>query len=149
MNTTSALNVCQSYLQAGKETEKTFVYISAEDIYPSFIVPRGYIESKRKAEEGLTELVQGNGRAVFIRPGTLARSHALCKGSANAVGIGLVYHAHFRPMTVPAAVALDFIPGLPRAVHVDQVAAAVIRSVQNEGVQGVVGVDQILAHIQG
>ncbi len=73
-----------------------FVYISAEDVFPAPLVPRGYVESKRAAEreiaavvagdrvqallragpesEGQSAEVQGRIRPVFIRPGACCAS---------------------------------------------------------------------------
>ena len=82
--------------------------------------------------------------------------------------IGLVYHAHYRPLTTPLAALLDFsaqmhakipksiptpsdvlrrlgLESVPNAltlppIHVDHVGEAVCVALDNEEVQGVVGV---------
>ncbi|KAF8892539.1 hypothetical protein BD779DRAFT_1509560 [Infundibulicybe gibba] len=99
LNRDAALRVCEAYLRSSSpvpesriSTEgptKPFVYISAEDIFRPVISAR-YIETKREAERGIEALIQSQlgYRGVYIRP-------------------GLVYHAHHRPLTTPAAVLLD------------------------------------------
>ena len=50
-------------------TRKAFVYMSAEDVSRP-VIPKGYIEMKRQAERGITDLLRDRPdlRAVFIRP---------------------------------------------------------------------------------
>ncbi|PFH54305.1 hypothetical protein AMATHDRAFT_135912 [Amanita thiersii Skay4041] len=96
MNRDAALRVCGAFMASSPETgcitegfPRPFIYISAEDIFRPFI-PARYIETKREAEEGVAKMMQGHPgyRGVYIRP-------------------SLVYHAHFRPLTTPAAVLFD------------------------------------------
>lgn len=49
---------------------RPFVFISAEDIFRP-LIPSRYIETKREAELGITEMMQGRAdyRGVYIRPG--------------------------------------------------------------------------------
>jgi len=67
--------VLQAYLREAKKdpnTHKTFVYISAEDIFRP-VIPARYITTKREAEENIANLCEASGhnvRPVFIRPST-------------------------------------------------------------------------------
>ncbi len=87
---------------------RPFVYISAEDIFRP-IIPARYIKTKREAEAGIDSLVSqksGLFRGVYIRPSTCHISTGI---TANVVRcIGLVYHAHFRPLSTPFAALLEF-----------------------------------------
>ena len=70
----SALTVLQTYLEEAKDlnADKTFVYISAEDIFRP-VIPARYITTKREAENEIADLCEANGhnvRPVFIRPST-------------------------------------------------------------------------------
>ncbi|KIY72183.1 NAD(P)-binding protein [Cylindrobasidium torrendii FP15055 ss-10] len=154
LNRDAALRVCEAYTNTASPVEgvsKPFVYISAEDIFRP-IVPARYIESKREAEAGIEALVTARSgfRGVYIRP-------------------SLVYHAHFRPLTTPLAVLLEFsskmqaklpssvpspssilrrfgMQSVPNAleippVHVDHVGEAVCVALERGDVRGVVGVD--------
>lgn len=53
-------------------SQRTFVYVSAEDVFRPF-VPQRYIETKRQAERELAlrsmEDAETSIRTVFIRPG--------------------------------------------------------------------------------
>lgn len=70
-----ALRVCEAFISSPppiegiQNTPRPFVYISAEDIFRP-IVPSGYIEAKRAAEQGIQALManQPNYRGVYIRP---------------------------------------------------------------------------------
>ena len=69
-----ALTVLQTYLEEAKDqnTDRTFVYISAEDIFRP-VIPARYITTKREAENEIAALCEANGhnvRPVFIRPST-------------------------------------------------------------------------------
>jgi hypothetical protein len=48
---------------------RPFVYISAEDIFRP-VIPGGYINSKREAEQGIARMLNGRPefRPVFMRP---------------------------------------------------------------------------------
>ncbi|KIK57765.1 hypothetical protein GYMLUDRAFT_45950 [Collybiopsis luxurians FD-317 M1] len=101
VNRDSALRVCEAFIASGKgkqySSPRPFVYISAEDVFRPFI-PARYIETKREAEEGIRALLSpGQYRGVFVRP-------------------SLVYHAHYRPLTTPAAAALDLSATLHRKI---------------------------------
>ncbi|KAF9454540.1 NAD(P)-binding protein [Macrolepiota fuliginosa MF-IS2] len=95
MNRDSALRVCEAFVcstpssSADGNMPRPFVYISAEDIFRP-VIPARYIETKREAERGIEELMANNTdyRGIYIRP-------------------SLVYHAHQRPLTTPAAVLFD------------------------------------------
>ncbi|KAH8116919.1 NAD-binding protein [Phellopilus nigrolimitatus] len=104
LNRDAALTVCKTFAAASEPTadvaaatRRPFIYVSAEDIFRPFI-PARYIETKREAERGITELLRGRSdlRAAFIRP-------------------SLVYHSHFRPLTTPVATVLDLFSTLHRA----------------------------------
>ncbi|PPQ63070.1 hypothetical protein CVT24_005925, partial [Panaeolus cyanescens] len=181
LNRDAALRVCQAFLnsvptkcrkddRSGLTKSRPFVYISAEDIFRP-IIPARYIETKREAEWGIEQMVQERGdqfRGVYIRP-------------------SLVYHAHHRPLTTPAAVLFDLsatihrkiprnIPtpvdilrslgaatssaandrsGMPSSldsianalstppIHVDHVADAIVESLVDEEIKGVVNVDRM------
>ncbi|KAG5645245.1 hypothetical protein DXG03_006662 [Asterophora parasitica] len=96
VNRDSALRVCEAFVSspssadsAAPNSPRPFVYISAEDIF-RLVIPARYIETKREAEIGIEALMAGKPeyRSVYIRP-------------------SLVYHAHHRPLTTPAAVLFD------------------------------------------
>ncbi|KAG6898373.1 hypothetical protein C0992_009048 [Termitomyces sp. T32_za158] len=93
MNRDSALRVCEAFVSSTstqtRNIPRPFVYISAEDIFRP-IIPARYIETKREAEQGIEALIEDKPdyRGVYIRP-------------------SLVYHAHHRPLTTPAAVLFD------------------------------------------
>ncbi|KAF9464752.1 mitochondrial protein [Collybia nuda] len=111
MNRDAALRVCEAFVSCSLPNGTTralnaprpFVYISAEDIFRPIISAK-YIKTKREAEQGIENMMANNSdyRGVYIRP-------------------SLVYHAHQRPLTTPAAVLLDLSaklhskipPGLP------------------------------------
>ncbi|KAF8625821.1 hypothetical protein AX15_005201 [Amanita polypyramis BW_CC] len=96
LNRDAALRVCEAFMTSSPSENATaegrprpFVYISAEDIFRP-LIPARYIETKREAEQGISEMMQGrtNYRGVYIRP-------------------SLVYHSHHRPLTTPLAVLTD------------------------------------------
>lgn len=71
----TALRVFETYKAAAPQEDagKTFVYVSAEDVFRPF-VPKRYIDSKRQAEEEISRLCgeispSAPIRDVFIRPG--------------------------------------------------------------------------------
>ncbi|KAK1228427.1 hypothetical protein PQX77_008565 [Marasmius sp. AFHP31] len=113
LNRDSALRVCEAFVQSGKgkayPKPRPFVFISAED-FSRPIIPSRYIETKREAEQGIDTLVSTKPdqyRGVYIRP-------------------SLVYHAHYRPLTTPAAALFDLSaalhtkgpPGVPKPADV-------------------------------
>ncbi|KAG8861166.1 hypothetical protein FRB96_003116 [Tulasnella sp. 330] len=98
MNRDSALRVFETYATStppSTDNHKTFIYVSAEDIFRPF-VPRRYIDTKREAEREIARMCKENNasaasspiRDVFVRP-------------------GLMYHPHLRPLTTPMATFLD------------------------------------------
>ncbi|KAG8902962.1 hypothetical protein FRB99_003900 [Tulasnella sp. 403] len=129
INTESALRIYETFSQSTPKHDnvRKFVYVSAEDVFSSFISSR-YIQSKRNTEQTLTRLAQdATVRPIFIRP-------------------GLMYHPHLRPLTTPLAVLLDLssniLPSnLPSSsltnlltippLHVDHVAQSIIHTLQH------------------
>jgi len=103
LNRDAALRVCETFASVGQgvssdvTARRTFVYLSAEDIFRP-IVPTRYIETKRQAERGISEILWDHPdvRAAYIRP-------------------SLVYHSHFRPLTTPVATLLDLSATLHRS----------------------------------
>ncbi|KAJ3725893.1 hypothetical protein C8R42DRAFT_574688 [Lentinula raphanica] len=101
VNHDSALRVCEAFLSSGEGTQfpspRPFVYISAEDVFRPLISAR-YVETKREAERDIEAMLSaspGQYRGVYIRP-------------------SLVYHAHYRPLTTPAAAIFDLSATLHR-----------------------------------
>ncbi|KAJ6596954.1 mitochondrial protein [Mycena vulgaris] len=100
MNRDSALRVCEAFLASTPPADapgsaRPFVFLSAADIFRPW-VPARYIETKRAAERGLDALLAAapeRFRGVYLRP-------------------GLVYHAHQRPLSTPAAALFDLSAGL-------------------------------------
>ncbi|KAJ7905563.1 hypothetical protein B0H14DRAFT_3078991 [Mycena olivaceomarginata] len=88
-----ALRVCAAFLDSAPPSSavrRPFVFISAADVFRPWISAR-YVQTKRAAERGIAQLLAPHPdrfRGVFLRP-------------------GLVYHAHHRPLTTPAAALLD------------------------------------------
>ncbi|KZS99204.1 hypothetical protein SISNIDRAFT_480773 [Sistotremastrum niveocremeum HHB9708] len=89
LNHDSALTVLATFLSnatstaSGSGKDRTFVYISAEDVFRPF-VPSQYIESKRKCEREIRRMCESADspvRSIFIRPGTLPVT--LCATSLN------------------------------------------------------------------
>lgn len=71
MNRESALTVAKRFSSTRTLGDLApFVYISAEDIFRPIISSR-YIETKRQAEEGISEIAQDENtiKPVFLRPG--------------------------------------------------------------------------------
>ncbi|PPQ72588.1 hypothetical protein CVT26_003691, partial [Gymnopilus dilepis] len=104
LNRDAALRVCEAFLASPPEANgstnkpRPFIFVSAEDIFRP-VIPARYIESKREAEQGIEQMI-GNSteyRGVYIRP-------------------SLVYHAHVRPLTTPAAALLDLSATLHKKV---------------------------------
>ncbi|KAF8163347.1 mitochondrial protein [Crassisporium funariophilum] len=103
LNRDSALRVCDAFMSSSSgldrgrthNSPRPFVYLSAEDIGRP-VIPARYIETKREAERGIEQMMHDHPdfRGVYIRP-------------------SLVYHAHHRPLTTPAAVLLD----ISAAIH--------------------------------
>ncbi|KAJ7452347.1 mitochondrial protein [Mycena galericulata] len=92
INRDSALRVCEAFLASEPpgSSVRPFVFISAAEVFRPW-VPARYIETKRDAETGIAALIAAHSarfRGVYLRP-------------------GLVYHAHERPLSTPAAALLD------------------------------------------
>jgi len=119
-NCYTALQVCEAFISSAPllETEdfnypRPFIYVSAEDIFRP-LIPARYIEAKREAEQEIEGMISGKSgyRGVYIRPSALP---LLCPFHKLNIGYkGLVYHAHYRPLTTPAAALLDLSATLHR-----------------------------------
>lgn len=96
VNRDSAVAVCKAYRAQTKDSGRTFVYVSAEDIFRP-VVPAGYITSKREAERLLQELCTPQIRSVFLRP-------------------SFIYHPHFRPISSPLAAAIAGVGSVHKAL---------------------------------
>lgn len=86
---------------------RSFIYLSAEDIFRP-IIPSRYIETKRRAERDISEMIQDRPdvRAAYIRPSKCIIKPILTVFD-GVYCIGLIYHSHFRPLTLPLATLLD------------------------------------------
>jgi hypothetical protein len=122
LNHNTALQVCKAFISSSPnpETEdlnhpRPFIYISAEDIFRP-LIPAGYIERKREAEQEIEGMIKATSsyRAVYIRPSAFPL--LLSNPQAKYTLQGLVYHAHYRPLTTPAATLLDLSATLHRKV---------------------------------
>jgi hypothetical protein len=116
----AALRMCEAFVQSQSEhaeiaRRRAFVFVSAEDIFRPF-VPARYIESKREAELGIERILatQPGFRGVYIRPSACLSSHCIFCLLTQFITMywtwmraGLIYHAHFRPLTTPIAALLD------------------------------------------
>ncbi|KAJ7709846.1 mitochondrial protein [Mycena rosella] len=138
MNRDSALRVCEAFTASAPPADapasaRPFVFLSAADVFRPWI-PARYVETKRAAERGLAALLDADParfRGVYLRP-------------------GLVYHAHQRPLTTPAAALLDLSAGiharLPDAVHAPlRAALARLPRVSRETPSPVVSIANALA----
>ncbi|KAJ7235461.1 hypothetical protein B0H12DRAFT_1027424 [Mycena haematopus] len=101
INRDAALRVCEAFLDSPSATSspRPFVFISAADVFRPWISPR-YIQTKRAAERDIAELLAPHAdrfRPVYLRP-------------------SLIYHAHHRPLTTPAAALLDLTSTLHAAL---------------------------------
>ncbi|KAF8559787.1 NAD(P)-binding protein [Imleria badia] len=105
INRDSALRVCQAFKSSkpdpGVTHVRPFIYISAEDIFRP-LIPARYIETKREAEQTISQLLRDHPRhrSVFIRP-------------------SFVYHAHHRPLTSPLAALIDLSASIHASVPKD------------------------------
>ncbi|ORX33547.1 putative mitochondrion protein [Kockovaella imperatae] len=146
MNRDSALHVLDTMMaSSSKNKSRPFVYISAADAFRP-IVPERYVETKREAEREIFRRCQEDPargiRPVFIRP-------------------GLMYHPHVRPISTLPAFLLSVSASLPlpnifasrsllgssvtslktHPIHVDHVAEAILRSIDDPERVGVVDVE--------
>ncbi|KAG6851021.1 hypothetical protein H0H93_004508 [Arthromyces matolae] len=114
MNRDTALRVCEAFISSPPKERisnvpRPFIYISAEDIFRP-VIPARYIETKREAERGIESLMEGKAdyRGVYIRPSEQpTKLPLLIVNNVINPSLGLVYHAHQRPLTTPAAVLFD------------------------------------------
>jgi len=165
MNRDSALQVAQTYCTARPPTDldgkRTFVYISAEDVFRPF-VPKRYIDTKREAEENLAQLCASEAysmRSVFMRPVLLdlsSRLHqnppfnvrgalpssilrSIAPGSLSSVGLQDNQNSsRVLPSSLDSFANLLEVP----PIHVDQVAEAIVTVITNRpDVSGPVGVE--------
>lgn len=128
LNRDSALTLANNFSKESEQKDKTFVYISAADWNP--LAESGYIRSKRQAEDGLEKI--DNLRSVFIRPGFMydKQDSSSLRGSFGSLASTLGNAAdHFGVSCIS-----EKNPSLP----VQTVANAVIESVADEEIQGVV-----------
>ncbi|CCH45895.1 hypothetical protein BN7_5482 [Wickerhamomyces ciferrii] len=65
INRDSAVLLAETFQETTTSSNPSFVYISADKGFPG--LPKGYINSKREAEQELSSL--SNLRSIFIRPG--------------------------------------------------------------------------------
>lgn len=108
--------MCEAFLSSSAEADSSrtvsarrpFIYISAEDIFRPVISSK-YIETKREAERGIEQMIRGRPgyRGVYMRPSTSPLCFSHCRILITSLFKGLVYHAHFRPLTTPPAALLD------------------------------------------
>jgi nucleoside-diphosphate-sugar epimerase len=106
----TALRVCETFLSSGQgrtyeSSPRPFVYISAEDVFRP-VIPLRYIETKREAEKGIEAMLNDQYRGVYIRP-SMSSMPKMLQAGIDSFALGLVYHAHNRPLTTPAAALID------------------------------------------
>lgn len=138
-----------------KADDNPFIYISAEDIFRPIISQR-YIESKREAEDALTQIaVQENKmRPVFLRPGLMYHPQTRPLSTLPAAALDLsswLHHKHIQsgiPLPTLAALLNAFpaadLSALSRLItlqplHVDTVAKAACEAILNSTIRGPVG----------
>ncbi|RXW20897.1 hypothetical protein EST38_g4962 [Candolleomyces aberdarensis] len=148
---------------------RPFVYLSAEDIFRP-VIPARYIETKREAERRIEEMMLLNPdyRGVYIRPSLVYHAHLrpLTTPIATVLDLSAAIHRKV-PRTLPtpsnllrslgasttasssesgSSSPLESIANaltLP-PIHVDQVAAAIVATLDSESaVRGVVGVNRM------
>ncbi|KAH6918522.1 mitochondrial protein [Coprinopsis sp. MPI-PUGE-AT-0042] len=171
LNRDAALRVCEAFIASPQthtnitNVPRPFVYVSAEDIFRP-VVPARYIETKREAEEGIEEMMRTNPdfRGVYIRPSLVYHAHLrpLTTPIATALDISATFHRKLptgfpAPSSILRSLGSSSQPGggvsafdsianaltLP-PIHVDQVAAAIVASLDSaNGVQGIVGVNRM------
>lgn len=141
-----------------------FVFISAED-FSRPLIPARYIETKRSAEQALSALATSSIlqsvstgtralRPVFVRPSLIYHPHArplstlpaaLLDLSANIqsrLPPGLKATNLLRTLPMPAALAPDSLANLLTIppIHVDTVAEAICRAIEQDEIVGALGV---------
>ncbi|CAG8539813.1 749_t:CDS:2, partial [Acaulospora colombiana] len=142
--------------QSASKSPRTFVYISAEDVFRPAI-PSGYISSKREAEKALMELCSQATppvRSISIRPTPIATALEVMGGIHSTLGV-------LSPISILSNITkphksngqeneqLDgHIQSIERAatippIHVDHVGEAVCEAIAREEVSGPVGVREM------
>ncbi|KAL8982575.1 MAG: hypothetical protein Q9177_005231 [Variospora cf. flavescens] len=133
MNRDSAITLAQ---EASFSHVPTFVYISAAAGAP--MLPKRYITTKREAESTIASSLPKL-RNIFVRPGFLydsSRSFTLPIAFAGATG-NMVNSLVGGRLTPLAGAAVE------KPLKADLVAEAVVESIEDEGVKGVVGTQRI------
>ncbi|KAL8654965.1 MAG: hypothetical protein Q9210_001172 [Variospora velana] len=133
MNRDSAITLAQ---EASFSHVPAFVYISAAAGAP--MLPKRYITTKREAESTIASSLPKL-RNIFIRPGLLydsSRSFTLPIAFAGAAG-NMVNSLVGGRLTPLAGAAVE------KPLKADLVAEAVVESIEDEGVKGVVGTQRI------
>ena len=132
-------------------SRRPFVYISAADAFRP-LIPRGYLESKRQAEVAIAqrcrEAQPPTVRPIFIRPGLMYHPHIRPISTFPAFGLSLTAAAHDAlPLSLPFS-RQSMLGGVAEALrthplHVDHVAEAVLRCVEDGEREGTVEVDEM------
>ncbi|KAI5899353.1 uncharacterized protein SCHCODRAFT_02604900 [Schizophyllum commune H4-8] len=162
MNKQSALNVLSDTLSTRKpkpEDKFAFVFASAEDIFRP-LIPEGYIASKRAAEREIEATISRENapvRSVFARPSFMYHPHWRPLSTPPAALLDLFVNLERgapKGIPTPASILRSLAsPGrdpadLPSALasvanaltippmHVDHVAEAIVRAIQDESVKG-------------
>lgn len=151
MNRDTALTVAQTFLSTRKAAAP-FVYISAEDIFRPIISSK-YIETKRQAEEDITELSQDSSllRPIFLRPGLMyhPQTRPLSTLPAAAFDLSASLHKWHESSRLPIPTAASILKSFPGAdlsalsrlmtlppLHVDTVAKAACAAISDDNVRG-------------
>ncbi|KAL1747528.1 hypothetical protein HDZ31DRAFT_72173 [Schizophyllum fasciatum] len=169
MNRQSVLNVLSDTLATRKprpEDKFAFVFASAEDIFRP-LIPEGYIASKRAAERDIAATIAKEGahvRSVFARPSFMYHPHWRPLSTPPAALLDLFVKLERgapRGMPTPASIMRSLASSgngpsdLPSALasvanaltippmHVDHVAEAIVRAVNDETVSGPLDVVQM------
>ncbi|TRM62746.1 hypothetical protein BD626DRAFT_498307 [Schizophyllum amplum] len=169
MNRQSASNVLSTILSARKPTLEdkfAFVLLSAEDMFRP-LVPEGYITSKRAAERDIAATIEREGahvRGVFARPSFIYHPHWRPLSTPPAALLDLFVNMERgapRGMPTPASILRSLATpsrdsgALPSALasvanamtippmHVDHVAEAICRALEDESVRGPMDVVQM------
>ncbi|EIW67895.1 hypothetical protein TREMEDRAFT_32601 [Tremella mesenterica DSM 1558] len=151
MNRDSALRVLDTMLSSSEiigQPNKSFVYISAADAFRP-LIPNRYLATKRQAEVEITRRCQDaetKVRPVFLRPGLMYHPHIRPISTLPAFALSLTASTH-DTLHIPLPFSPDsFFGGAAEALrthplHVDHVAEAAIKSIEDSSREGVVDVD--------
>jgi len=173
LNRETALRVCEAYADAVSSAPSEFahelkpypfVYLSAEDMGRPFI-PRRYVETKRQAEQGIEQISQGTDiRGVYIRPSFIYHPHLRPITSPIAALASLSATIHEKAPSVlptPSRVlrALASNPPSPeqlpsalnamantfelQPIHLDHVAEAICKAIEQKDIHGPVGLKKM------